>query len=321
MVLDDIKEFLTGRDNFLVSTHVNPDGDAIGSVLVFSQILDEFEKNYRIVIHDAPQEKFSFLSNFTKIQVYSPEVLGDFEVENLIALDCASMERLGEVQKLIPSSAPTLNIDHHPDNDLFGTINLVDKNASSNCELIYDVIKNLGIAIDSKIASQIYTSIMFDTGRFLFSNTTGQAMRVCAEMLENGADPYFIANIVYNEKPRASIVALGKMLNTLELHLEDRVGFMHLKHEDLVDEGEDITDLDGFVDYPLIIRGVEVSIFAREQEPGKFKVSLRAKNRVKVNEIAHVFNGGGHAKAAGLRMEGDLKELKEKLLEEIGKHL
>jgi phosphoesterase RecJ-like protein len=321
MVLDDIKVFITERDNFLVSTHVNPDGDAIGSVLVFGQILDELEKNYRIVLQDPPQEKFSFLSNFNKIQLYSPEVLGDFKVENMIALDCASMGRLGEVQKLMPSHVPTLNIDHHPDNDLFGTINLVDKNASSNCELIYEVIKKLGIGFDSNIASQIYTSIMFDTGRFHFSNTTGQAMRVCAEMLEKGADPYLIANAVYHEKPKASIVILRKMLNSLELHLGDRVGFMHLKHEDLAQGGEETSDMDGFVDFPLTIKGVEVSIFAREQEPGKFKASLRAKNDVKVNEIAHAFNGGGHTKAAGLRIEGDLKEVKEKLLKETVKYL
>jgi phosphoesterase RecJ-like protein len=321
MVLDDIKEFIMERDNFLVSAHINPDGDAVGSVLVFSKILDKFSKSYRIVLQDPPQDKFSFLTNFDKILLYSPDVLGDFKVDNVMALDCSDRERLGEVQKLIPPGTPMLNIDHHPDNDSFGDINFVNKKASGNCELIYEVVKHLGIGFDPDIASQIYTSIMFDTGRFHFSNTTGQAMRVCAEMVDNGADPYLIANAVYHDKPKASIIALGKVLNSLELHLDDKVGFMYLKNEDLAQDGETIQDMDGFVDYPLSIRGVEVAIFAREQERGKHRVSLRAKDRVKVNEIAHAFDGGGHFKAAGCRLSGEIGEIRDKLLEETKKHL
>lgn len=321
MVLEDIKGFVKSRDNFLVSAHISPDGDAVGSVLVFSQILDKFGKKYRVVLQDPPQDKFSFLSNFHKILLYSQGVLEDFKVENAIVLDCSNLQRLGEVQKLIPHGVPTLNIDHHPDNDFFGTINYVDKDAGGNCELIYEVVKYLGVGFDHRIASQIYTSIMFDTGRFHFSNTTGQAMRICAEMVDNGANPFIIANAVYFDKPKASIIALGKVLNSLELHFEGRVGFIHLGYGDMAQDGEVIQDMDGFVDYPLSIRGVEMAIFAREQERGKFRVSLRAKDRVKVNEIAHAFDGGGHFKAAGCRLQGKLKEVRDKLLEEAGKHL
>ncbi len=321
MVLDDIKEFLVKGSNFLISAHISPDGDAVGSVLVFSEILDRLGKVYRVVLQDPPPEKFSFLSNFHKILLYSPNVLGDFRVENMIALDSSNLGRLGEVRKLIPPGVPTLNIDHHADNDNFGTINLTDKNASGNCELIYEVVKHLNMGFDSKIASQIYTSIMFDTGRFRFSNTNGPALRICAEMIEEGADPHSIANAVYYDKNKAFVIALGKVLRNMELHFNDRVGFMHLNHEDLLYEGEAIEDTDGFVDYPLHISGVEVSIFAREQERGRFRVSLRAKDKVKVNEIAHAFDGGGHDKAAGCRLRGGLDEIREKLLKETEKHL
>lgn len=321
MVLDDIKRFLTKGDNFLVSSHINPDGDAVGSVLVFSQILEKFGKNYRIVVQDPPPEKFSFLSNFDKILLYSSGVLGDFEVKNLIALDCSNLARIGEVGKLVPPEVPILNIDHHADNNLFGSLNLTDKNASGNCELIYEVVKYLGIGFDPKIASQIYTSIMFDTGRFRFSNTNGQALRICAEMVDNGADPHLISNAVYYDKRKVSVVALGKVLNSLEFHLNGKVGFMHLNHEDMNQGGETIEDMDGFVDYPLSVRGTEVAIFAREQEIGKFRVSLRAKDKIKVNEIARAFDGGGHDKAAGCRINGELSDVREKLLKETEKHL
>ena len=132
---------------------------------------------------------------------------------------------------------------------------------------------------------------------------------------------HLISNAVYYDKRKASVVALGKVLNSLEFHFNGRVGFMYLNHEDMNQGGETIEDMDGFVDHPLSVRGTEVAIFAREQEPGKFRVSLRAKDKIKVNEIARAFDGGGHDKAAGCRISGELSDVREKLLKEAEKHL
>lgn len=319
-----ISNFLNKHNNFLVSCHINADGDAIGAVLAMGSILTKLKKKYRIVLHDqTPNPKFKFIKNFNKITGYS-KALNNFPFEAAILLDTADLDRLGNVKELVreKKNIPILNIDHHISNTNFGTINLVDKKASSACEIIYNIIRKTGLVpIDRALAYPIYTGITYDTFRFAFSNTTVNSMRICAELMEKGVDCHEVSKHVYFEKSLYSMKILGEALKSLEILCKGKVGFISLEDSILSEEDNFHIDLDNLVNYTTAVEGVEVGIFLRKAKEGGIKVSLRSKDSINVNRIARVFKGGGHAKAAGCLMNGSFKEAKKLLIKEVEKAL
>lgn len=304
-----------------MSCHINADGDAIGSLLAMGSILKRLKKKYWMVMHDnSPDPKFKFLKDFDKILNYQEEEARNWNFDSAVILDTADLDRLGDVKKLLKreEKMPILNIDHHISNTNFGTINLVDQKASSTCELIYLITKNIeNFKIDKSLAYQIYTGIIYDTGRFSFSNTTTKSMEICAEMLKKGVDCHEVSKHIYFEKSFESIQLLGLGLKSMELYLNGKVGLIAFEKRRLSKNQNSDIDLDNLVNYATAVKGVEVGILLREEEEGRFRVSLRSKDRVDVNKIAKVFNGGGHFKAAGCYIKGNLKETKNQLLREL----
>ena len=317
----EIPRFLKEKNHFLVAGHMNADGDAVASVLAMGSILTQLKKKYRIVMHDNPlKPKFKFLKGFDKIESYKDGIEGERGFESAILLDTANLDRLGDVKNLLPkeSKIPILNVDHHVSNTFFGTLNLVDEKASSTCEVIYSILQEIDeIEIDKDLATYIYTGIVYDTGRFAFSNTTINSMRICAEMLNRGADCHEVSKHIYFEKSFESMKILGRALQSMELHFNGKVGLIVLEADVFLNNNNSDLDLDNLVNYASSIEGVEVGILLREEEKGRFRVSLRSKDRVDVNRIAAAFNGGGHSKAAGCYINGNLKETKELLLKEL----
>ena len=310
--LSKIVSALKTCDRFLISTHVNADGDALSAVLVCGAILRTLGKTYRIVVPDpVPDERYRFLPGFEEIHPFE-QTLDPVPANVLLALDVPNMDRIGDVARLLPADTSIIVIDHHESNESFGDLNFVRPEASSTCQLLYEVISEPKLPFDERIATCIYTGVAFDTGGFRFANTSSEALRIAAEMVDRGAQPDVIADAVFHRRSYETTKRLGQVLTSLELHLDGKVSSIYLP-------GDRFKDTEGFINYAIFIDGVEVAFFLREEEESRFRVSLRSKNQINVNRIAQRFGGGGHRKAAGCRMQGPAAEVKALLLEEIAK--
>lgn len=316
--LSQIQECVQRNDDFLITTHVNPDGDSIASVLVFASILKYLGKSYYILIDDSIPKKFNFLSGIEEILRFDRQS-HRFRPMVLVVLDSSDFERIGSVCEIISPETVIINIDHHPSNQGFGNINVVDAKESSAVEIVYALLTYCNIPVTPEIATLVYTGIMCDTGRFFFPNTNSRSLRVCSEMVRMGASPDHIAEKIYYKSSRNTIFALSVALSTLEFYFDGTVTCIHLSN-DILSSSDDV-DTEGFVDYLLAIEGTEVEFFMLEKRPNCFRVSFRSKRYVDVNKIAQTFGGGGHTRASGCTIEGSVEEVKKKILDVLRVYL
>lgn len=308
--MEKIRELIDLSDSILILSHKNPDGDAVGSSLAFYNALLSIGKNVDIVVNDVPRI-FNFLSNFDKIKNTS-EVE---EYDLVIITDCATQERIGQDSHYFENAKYTLNIDHHISNTNYANYNYISGNSPACCEYLVDVFDFLGINITNDIAECLMAGILTDTGGFQYSNvgekTYDFASRVCKLI-----DIPSIYKKVLSTKTKAQF-ELGKLaMSRVELLNNDRVSFTYLMKDDVEKVNAMPGDHEGIVDFGRSIEGVSISIFVREKD-NYFKVSLRSNGEVNVNEIALLFNGGGHKNAAGFDSTLDFDELKNKLLESV----
>lgn len=314
-------EFLRRGGRFLISTHVNPDGDGIGAVMALKWAVLKLGAEARVVIESDPPEMFEFFENYDWVESLGPEADKPKKFGAVITADSPNIERLGAVASLIAEDAAVLNIDHHVSNERFGGVNYIDESASSSSELVYLLIKELGLVLEPAAAEYLYAGLITDTGRFRFSNTSPAALRAAAELVEAGARPERISEKMYYNNTPETIAALGELLFSVRLHFGGRVAAARFPLERIQSRMWRRVETEGFVNYPLSIRGVEVAMLLREVEPGVTRASLRSKTDFDVNELAGVFGGGGHAKAAGLTIKAPLARAEEALLEETARRL
>ena len=315
---NEILEFIDHNDSFLVSAHINADGDAVASVIAIGVLLGHLKKRYYMVLHDAQiDNRFSYLKNFNRIITYNFAL--DLQLKSAIILDVPGVKRLGDVEKLLPNRSKTIKIDHHPEEDDFAAISMSDESASSTTQLVYEIIDQAKITFDLDLAQAIYTGIVYDTGRFSYSNTTSRDMYICGEMIDAGVQPSKINDRIFFENSFEAIRTIGKGLSEMENYLDGAVNVIYLDHSTMSrDRNGEIEEL---ANYSVAIRGGKVGIFIREIRPRFHKISLRAKADIDVNQIAKKFNGGGHTRAAGCRLDGTKREVIEKILAEIKKQL
>lgn len=309
--------FLEADGPFLLSTHVNADGDGIGALLGLSGLLKKLGKPARMVVaDDNPDRKFAFLSGFDEIESFR-DLEDQTPVSHAIFVDTPtiSAHRVGNVARLIDQDTRTMIIDHHAGSEE-GNVLLIDSGASAASELIYKLMKAAEVEIDEEMATQIYAGIAFDTKLFKYSHPE-RALKACAELVDHGADPVSIADHLFAHQTYETIQTLGHALSKLELHYDGRVATLSVDHATFSLGG----DLDNVVDHAMSIDGVEVALFFKEQSPGYFRVSLRSRGRVDVNVIARRFGGGGHRNASGCAVENSLGESLRGLLEEVGQAL
>jgi len=309
-----VSEFLDYEDELLVVSHFSPDGDAIGSVLAFSGILDQIGIKYILGIDDTCPNKYSFLPGFELIRDLKKQPLGR-RFERIAILDAGALPRIGVAREYIEDKTLVLNIDHHFTGPYYGDINLVNVQACATAEILYDLCNALGLEIDEKIAYGLYVGILSDTGRFRFSNTNERSFKICSEMVEKGVDPCWVTENVYFNLPVDSVRALAATLSSLELYFDGLVCLIAL------DSKYKHSDSEGFVEHASSVKGVALATFIREIEKDLYKVSLRSRCRIDVATVARKFGGGGHLKAAGFRHKGKIGELKKDLLRELGDQL
>lgn len=299
---------------FLITSHERIDGDAIGSELALSHILRGLGKEVTIYNQDRTPENYLFLSGSDRI-VHELPPLEPFEVAFI--LDCSELDRIGKESARVRSIPNLVNIDHHVSNGGFCDVRLIDPQASSTGELIFRLVRNMGIALTAEMATCLYTAILTDTGGFRYGNTRRGALLAAADLVEGGADPQWISENIYEADPPARIRLLAAVLPTLTIDEGGRVASLAITQKALADAGALPDHTEGFVDLPRSIRGVEIAILYSELSERRFKLSLRSKGNVNVERVARAFGGGGHTNAAGCRVDGELPEIRRRVLEAI----
>ncbi len=327
--LEALKRALEDVDRVLISTHMNPDGDAVGSVLGLRGILESIGKQAEVVISDSITRKYQFLIDKPVLKPDSPELENLEEAERfqmVIFLDAAERERVGDVldhlERWMSPGALEVNIDHHISNDVFGDIVIVDPDRASAAELVIQLAETLGVDISPVIAGQLFAAILTDTGRFQFGNTDSHSLKAAAKLVEEGAVPSTIARHIYMERPVFFYRLLGHLLNSIELHHDGRISMMTMTSADIGIYFQDgHMDAEGIVDFTTQIEGVEVGIFLRQTGKDTFKASLRSHDGIDIRLVVHAFGGGGHQNAAGCAIEGSLEDVKERIVSEVKKWL
>ena len=325
--MKDIKELLSVKSNILITTHVNPDGDAIGSSLALYNFLIKLGHVVTVVVPNNYPDYLKWMKSDDKILNFSDR---SDEVENLIkdiqiifCLDFNNLSRINELGKLIEeSSAKKVLIDHHLNPDYFYDLKYHNVDASATAELVYDLISFIDEdLIDKDISDCIYTGILTDTGSFRFSSTTSKVHRIIAKLLDKGVRPEQIGKTIYESNSFDKLKLLGYSLSEkLKIICDGKAAYIALTRKDLLDHSYRKGDTEGIVNYALSISGVNMAALIIETKE-RIKFSFRSSGNFSVNKFANnYFNGGGHKNAAGGSIEDKLSVALDKFIESISKY-
>lgn len=299
---------LRSGQRFLITSHANPDGDAIGSTVAAARLLRQLGKSTTMWLKDPVPRLYRALPGSGGIHT-GTEPPADFpdEFDGAIIMECPSTDRTGLEEFL--TDLPLINIDHHLGNEHYGSINWVDTAAPAVGEMVFRIARAMNLTIRRDVANALYLTLVTDTGGFRFSNTTAAAFDAAAELVREGASPETISKWLYESQPESVLRLVGEMLQTLEVHAEGLVATAWLTHEMVERAGAGPGDSEGLIDYPRSIEGVEAVAMFRQLEDGNFKVSLRSRGQVDVEKIARKLGGGGHKNAAGFSSQATREEL------------
>jgi len=318
-VITEIIDIIDTHQTFILSTHIFPEGDALGSQLALSEVLENANKQIAMVNAHPVPVRYKFLPNNDKIlnlKEYTIMTQGRSKPEVFFLLDCPTIGRIGEVKKIIPQDCILINIDHHPSNSYFAQINYVDDLASSTCQMLFEFFRKLNIKLDTSIAVNLYAGILTDTGGFKYSCTSSKTHRIVSELLQEGVEPCKIFQLLYEQWPVERFKLLAKVLDTIEIEFEGQYAYMILTNDMIKKTGATEELSEDFINYCLCISNIKIAAFFRE-DAEYIKVTFRSKNNINVNRIASKYGGGGHIKASGCRIKGNLEEVKEKVRKDI----
>jgi phosphoesterase RecJ-like protein len=318
--LDEALAFMKNYDDFLVVSHVQPDGDAISSTVVVGWMLEKLGKSAVLINESDLPSRLSFLHQFDSIINYKRDITQQ-KFDAIISVDCADFKRIGEVASSFAPDAKLLNIDHHPTNNGFGAVNVIRAEAAATVEILYDLIERAKIDFDLNCATAIYTGLLTDTGGFRYSNTSPRVMEIASHLLAIGVSGNELADHLLEKMTMAKLKLLQLALNRLTFTDNLEIGWVYIGKDDLRNTGAVPEDLEGIVNYALNVDGVEVGILFKETEDGAVKASMRSAGKANVAAIAQAFGGGGHVRAAGCRIEGSLTTSIEELVEAVRKAL
>lgn len=312
-VVDEIRR----NHTFLITTHENPDGDAIGSSLALANFLKRLGKDVTIHLCDAVPDIYAFLplANTVCHTIPAPS----YEV--CFVLDVGEFRRAGQLINNFRGVGLYINVDHHLDCENPNALNYIDHQACATGALIYRIIKAAGHEVDYETALCIYTAIITDTGSFRYSNANQEAFTIAGEMIARGVNAWDLAENLYESQPRERLELLSLALTTLSISPRGDFASITVTLEMYQRTGARAELTDGFVNYPRSIRGVEVAVFFREIKPELFKVGFRSKGKIDVSALASAFGGGGHHNAAGCTVEGRLSDVQHRVFAHLEKAL
>ena len=312
-MIPSILEAIERNHSFLVTTHENPDGDAVGSSLGLAQFLRNAGKEVIVHFKDPVPDLYRFLPLLDEVHSTVP----DRPYDVCFVLDVGEFRRAGTAVTTCTTIGSFINIDHHITRDLFGAINYIDSGAAATGVMIYRIIKASGQTLDHDTAICLYTALVTDTGSFKYSNSNPEAFAVAGDLISVGLDVWYITEHLYESQPAERLKLLTEALATLVVSPRGDVASVTVTLDMYGRTGGSSELTDGFVNYPRSIRGVEVAIFFREMEPGLFKVGFRSKGKVSVAKLAELFGGGGHHNAAGCNVAGNIDEIRHQVLHRV----
>jgi len=315
--IEIIQNIIREKERFLLVTHVNPDGDGVGSQIALHRYLKSMGKKSCILNGHSIPAACKFLDPRNEVETFDSEIHGEIiaSAEVVFILDISNWDRLGSCAPQIrESQAIRICIDHHISNNAFADINMIDVKASSTGELVYRLITGMGGEISMGIAEPLYVSIITDTGSFRFSNTNSRSHAIAAHLLDVGVNPRGIYENIYENSSIGRIKLLGLALSRLRMEADDRIAWVKITREMMRETNTGPQECEGFVDYLRLLKNVEVCLIFIELDDGKVKVSLRSRGAVDVNKIAGEYGGGGHKLAAGLSVESNVEQMERDLV-------
>ena len=312
--IEKLHALIKASKKILLSTHINPDGDGIGSGLALVSKLTRMGKKVDFINRDMLPVMYKFLPGSSLVKSQK-KIDGKYDLA--IVLECPELERNGNIIDYTVQSKITVNIDHHLGNTMYGDLNIVDPKAAAVGEQLYKIMKELCWEIDADVATCLYTAIVTDTGSFRYSNTTPETHIIASELLREGADPEFIASQVY-----ASSEEAVKLLNIMlsKMRVEGKIGYSYLTKKMFKDTGAIESETDNFINSIRAIKTVETVMLFKETGPSSVKVSFRSKGMADVNMIARRFKGGGHKHAAGAVINLPMAKAIKTVLSEVRKY-
>ena len=300
-----LRNILDQNNSFLITTHVNPDADALGSALAFYEILKRLGKKARIVNHSSTPYNLEFLDINNVIEKYDENIHSSIfdEAEVFLLLDLNQGNRIVSMEHgLLNFKGVKICIDHHQDPGSFSDYLFGGIDYSATGEIIFEFIENTGIVeIDKRIAELLYAAIMTDTGSFRFDRTTPRVHYIAAKLLECDVNPTQMYDRIFDQFRAARLKLLGDALSSIKIDSTNQIAYMQITRQLLIKNGASEADIDGFVNYCLSIQNIKIGILLYELNDG-IKISFRSKGTIQVNKLAQEFGGGGHTNASGARL-------------------
>lgn len=317
--LDAVALAIREYERFLITWHVDPDPDSVGSGLALQMALEQMGKKGVCISPDPLGSWYDFLPGADGCTAFHGDT--NLEFDAAIVLDCEP-DRCGGLTEFLNSGLPIINIDHHATNPGFGVASYVDPTAAATGEIIYRLLSEYWkTQLTEEISSNLFASISGDTGTFRYSNTTGKTLQIAGELVQHGADPAKVAVCLYENRSYEAVNLMRMALDTLEISPDGQVSWITVSREMLGEEtwiGQHSEDI---IQFPRMIRTVKLAILFREMEPGKTKASLRSRADIDASYIASQFGGGGHARAAGCTIDSPLTEAKAQMLDAAARAL
>ncbi len=319
MNISKVVSFVREHERFLISSHTNMEGDALGSEIAFAYLLRKIGKTPVIVNEDAVPYGYEFLPGIDKILRYSRN-MKEPDFDCFVMLDCSDPHRTGEVHRLNAGGKPVLNIDHHISNSYFGDVNWVDPHASCACELVWRLYKKMKVKITLPPAIALYAGIITDTGSFRYSNTSGETHRIAAELVDAGVNVPAVYKSIYGNIPYEDLKLLSDILPTMRRSPDGRIVWFEIRGERLRKQKKISFDLtENILNFARSLKGVEVVVLFKENISSRDEIRLnfRSQGAVDVNKIAQAFGGGGHRTASGATVKGPLSSIMRKVLARV----
>ena len=312
--------FLNRNDRFILTAHETPDGDAIGSEVAFFELLKQLKKEAIIINADPAGIRYAFLDEPGDISLLTDDLTlpDDLAEWSLIILDTNDTTNIGSVSKeVLPFVRDFFIIDHHEGGDNIITANHIENEASSTCELIFSLYKEMDLPITFRAAQSLFVGIVYDTGSFIYPKTTSNTFRIAMELTALGVSPNVVYSHVYESNSISSLVLQSRVMGTLELFYDQQVALQIMTKEMIADCKANYDEADTIINIPLKSHDIRVSVFLKENPEGILRCSMRSKGNIDVAGIAHEFGGGGHKTAAGFKSKYPLEEIKEKVLNKL----
>jgi bifunctional oligoribonuclease and PAP phosphatase NrnA len=312
-LVQQIRDEILTRRRFLITSHARPDGDSIGSQLAMAFALDALGKQVHVINADAPPPHYFEFPGVDRIEI-AADVPAGTDADALIVMECGDLSRTG-VRGFEPYFI--INIDHHVGNRMYGAVNWFDESAAACGEMVFDVIRALGVPMNVEIATHIYLAILTDTGSFHHSNITPRTFDICRQAVEAGVNPAAMARRIFDSNSFGKLKLIGALLDRMELVDQGRLAVLYLDDAMLEACGCTHNDTEGLINLPLTAREIQAVVFFKVAPDDLVRVSLRSKYDVDVRVVANAFGGGGHKNAAGFTVPGPLDRVRAPILERL----